>query len=45
MAYIRDGGNSEVSKTAGRGHRKRRELVVTPVVTRDGGGATLRFDW
>jgi hypothetical protein len=45
MAYIRDSGGSEASKTAGRGHRKRRELVVTPVVTPDGGGATLRFDW
>jgi hypothetical protein len=45
MAYIRDGGSSEAGKTAASGHRKRRELVVTPVVTRDGGGATLRFDW
>jgi hypothetical protein len=45
MAYIRDSGRSETSKTAGGGHRKRRELVVTPVVTPDGGGATLRFDW
>ena len=44
MAYLRDRGGSEPNKTAG-GHRKRRELVVTPVVTPDGGGATLRFDW
>jgi len=44
MAYIRDSAGTEVSKTAA-GHRKRRELVVTPVVTPDGGGATLRFDW
>jgi hypothetical protein len=44
MAYIRDSGGTEVSKTAS-GHRKRRELVVTPIVTPDGGGATLRFDW
>ena len=44
MAYIRDSGGVESSKTAA-GHRKRRELVVTPVVTPDGGGATLRFDW
>jgi hypothetical protein len=44
MAYVRDSG-SEANKTAGRGHRKRRELAVTPVVTPSGGGATLRFDW
>ena len=45
MAYIRDSGDAEVRRTAAGGHRKRRELVVTPVVTPDGGGATLRFDW
>lgn len=27
------------------GKRKRRELTVTPVISPDGGGATLRFDW
>ena len=27
------------------GKRKRREFTVTPVVSPDGGGATLRFDW
>jgi hypothetical protein len=45
MAYVRDSGSSETARTAGRGHHKRRELAVTPVVTPDGGGATLRFDW
>lgn len=30
--------------TAGR-QKKHRNLVVTPVVTQDGTGATLRFDW
>jgi hypothetical protein len=45
MAYVRDSGSSESTKTAGAGHRKRRELAVTPIVTPDGGGATLRFDW
>ena len=45
MAYLRDGGSSEPARAASQGHRKRRELVVTPVVTPDGGGATLRFDW
>lgn len=44
MAYLRDGSSSETS-TASRGRRKRRELVVTPIVTSQGGGATLRFDW
>jgi hypothetical protein len=44
MAYLRDRGDTESSKAAG-GHRKRRELAITPVVTPDGGGATLRFDW
>ncbi len=44
MAYLRDGDHTE-TKSALRGHRKRRELAVTPVVTPEGGGATLRFDW
>ncbi|HEX3759166.1 MAG TPA: PEGA domain-containing protein [Kofleriaceae bacterium] len=45
MAYLRDNSGPEVVKAASGGHRKRRELAVTPVVTPDGGGATLRFDW
>jgi hypothetical protein len=46
MAYLRDSGEPEVAgKTASRGHRKRREFAVTPVVTPQGGGATLQFDW
>lgn len=45
MAYLRDSGSSESTKTANGGRRKRRELAVTPVMTPDGGGATLRFDW
>jgi len=44
MAFIRDRGHSE-TQTANGGHRKRRELAITPVITPDGGGATLRFDW
>ncbi len=44
MAYLRDGSPSE-TKVTDRGHRKHRQLVVTPVATPDGGGATLRFDW
>jgi hypothetical protein len=44
MAYVRDGGGTE-TRTVDRGRRKRREFAVTPVVTPDGGGATLRFDW
>lgn len=31
--------------TAGAGRRKRRELTITPVVSPEGGGATLRYDW
>jgi hypothetical protein len=31
--------------TAGRSTRPRRTLTVTPVVSSDGGGATVRFDW
>ena len=46
MAFIRDsGGSSSETNTASRGHHKRRELAITPVVSPDGGGATLRFDW
>jgi hypothetical protein len=44
MAFIRDRDHAE-TRTAGGGHRKRRELAITPVVTPDGGGATVRFDW
>jgi hypothetical protein len=43
MAYLRDSSPSE--KVTDRGHRKHRELVVTPIAAPDGGGATLRFDW
>ena len=44
MAYLRDGKHTE-TKSALRSHKKRRELAITPVVTPEGGGATLRFDW
>jgi hypothetical protein len=44
MAFIRDRGHTE-TQTASGAHRKRRELAITPVITPDGGGATLRFDW
>jgi hypothetical protein len=45
MAYVRDSGSSETSQASTRGRRKHRELVVTPVLTPNGGGATLKFDW
>lgn len=45
LAYLRDRGSESEPKTSDRGHRKRRELVVTPIVTPQGGGATLQFDW
>ncbi len=44
MAYLRDGDHTE-SKNALVGRKKRRELAITPIVTPEGGGATLRFDW
>jgi hypothetical protein len=44
MAYVRDSGESD-TKTTARGRHKRREVAITPVVTPEGGGATLRFDW
>jgi len=44
MAFIRDRGHTE-TQTASGGHRKRRDLAITPIITPDGGGATLRFDW
>lgn len=44
MAYLRD-SSPPSEKVTDRGHRKHRQLVVTPIATPDGGGATLRFDW
>jgi hypothetical protein len=44
MAYLRDGDRTE-TKSALTGRKKRRELAITPIVTPEGGGATLRFDW
>jgi hypothetical protein len=44
MAFFRDRGQTE-TRTASGGHKKRRELAITPIVTPDGGGATLRIDW
>ena len=44
MGFIRGGDDS--TEHAMRSHRrKQRDFLVTPVVTPDGGGATLRFDW
>jgi hypothetical protein len=44
LAFIRDRDHTE-TQTANRGRKKRRELAITPIVTPDGGGATLRIDW
>jgi hypothetical protein len=44
MAFVRDREHTE-TQTATGGHRKRRELAITPILTPDGGGATVRFDW
>ncbi len=41
----KDGGGSS-GEHVSNGHRVRRDrFVVTPIVSPDGGGATLRFDW
>jgi hypothetical protein len=37
--------NGDEKQPVAAGRRKHRELAITPVVTPDGGGATLRFDW
>ena len=44
MAFIRHSDGGETRSVAS-GRRKRRELAITPIVTPDGGGATLRVDW
>jgi hypothetical protein len=44
MAFVRHSGDGESRSASGR-HRKRREIAITPIVTPDGGGATLRVDW
>jgi hypothetical protein len=44
LAFFRDRDQTE-TPTASGGHKKRRELAITPIVTPDGGGATLRIDW
>jgi hypothetical protein len=43
-AAFRERDHGEAA-TASAGHKKRRELAITPIVTPDGGGATLRIDW
>lgn len=45
MAYVRDSGSESEARSAVRGRRKHRQLAVTPIVTPNGGGATLQFDW
>lgn len=43
FAYRSEGRAME--KSTAMGKRKRRELTVTPVISPEGGGATVRFDW
>jgi hypothetical protein len=43
FAYRSEGRVME--KSTAMGKRKRRELTVTPVISPEGGGATVRFDW
>lgn len=46
MAFVVHDSGSEGKPVARNGGRKKkRELAITPVVTPDGGGATLQFDW
>ncbi|HEY0190109.1 MAG TPA: hypothetical protein VGC42_03250, partial [Kofleriaceae bacterium] len=44
MAFIRDRSSSSEYQASGV-HKKRREFAVTPIVSPDGGGATLQIDW
>ncbi|HEX4421497.1 MAG TPA: PEGA domain-containing protein [Kofleriaceae bacterium] len=44
MAYVLDRHSTETQSASGP-HKKRREIAVTPIVSPDGGGATLRIDW
>jgi hypothetical protein len=44
MAYLRSDSESD-TKSVTRGHRKRREVAITPIIMPNGGGATLQFDW
>jgi hypothetical protein len=41
--YIGNKGSSE--KNAGRSTRRKKTFAVTPIVSPDGAGATVRFDW
>lgn len=46
LIYVMISGDSTESKPANAGRRtKKRNFIVTPVVTPDGTGATMRFDW
>lgn len=43
--YMRSDGTEDAPDTAGRRVRKRDRFVVTPIISPDGAGATVRFDW
>lgn len=46
MAFVVDRDHAESpTQTANGGHKKRREIAITPIVSPEGGGATLRIDW
>ena len=45
FAFVKSSGAKERAVTSGRSAKARRELTVTPIVSAQGGGATLRFDW
>jgi hypothetical protein len=45
MMVIKNHDDAAERRTQVGTRRKKRDLAITPVVTPDGGGATLRFDW
>jgi hypothetical protein len=45
LMVTKDGAESPPAGSTGRRTKKKRNLIVTPVVTQDNAGATLRFDW
>ncbi len=45
LVYVLVSRDNSDERISGRQKKKNRNLIVTPVVTPDGTGATLRFDW
>jgi hypothetical protein len=45
LMVANDGTETQPAGTTGRRAKKKKNLIVTPVVSPDNAGATLRFDW